>query len=209
MTKSSQALETRIVATALKMFNEIGIEYVGMRELATALGIRIGNLTYYFPTKDDLVYRLSLQLSEENSRTIVANEAMNLSLFFGMLAEVFRNHVRYRCLMLSFVHIMQRNPHIAKRYSKTLTERIDTWERNVQSLIAQGYLKADKQEVAFLVSSLSLISRFWISEAAVSFRNDTGEVQMKHYLMMIGRIFVPYATPKGKKFLNEYLASGE
>jgi len=209
MTKSSQALEARIVTTALKMFNESGIEYVGMRELALALGIRIGNLTYYFPTKDDLVYRLSLQLSEENSRTIVANEAMNLSLFFGMLAEVFRNHVRYRCLMLSFVHIMQRNPHIAKRYSKTLTERIDTWERNVQSLIAQGYLKADKQEVAFLVSSLSLISRFWISEAAVSFRNDTGEVQMKHYLMMIGRIFVPYATPKGKKFLNEYLSSGE
>src|SRR5918995_2707821 len=100
MKKGDYPLESRIVDTALEMFNASGIEYVGMRELATALGIRIGNLTYYFPTKDDLVYRLSLQLAEENSRTIIAVEAMTMPLFFDMLRMVFRNHVKYRCLML-------------------------------------------------------------------------------------------------------------
>ena len=65
---SKSPTEKKIVETALKMFNESGIEYVGMRELAAALDMRIGNLTYYFPTKDDLVNRISLDLAEENNR---------------------------------------------------------------------------------------------------------------------------------------------
>ena len=206
MKKGDYPLESRIVDTALKMFNDNGIEYVGMRELAAALDIRIGNLTYYFPTKDDLVYRLSLQLAEDNSKTIIAIETMTMSLFFDMLEAVFKNHLKYRCLMLSFVHIMQRNPLIAKRYSKTQSERSDTWRKNIQALIAGKYLTADEEEVVYLVSSLSLIARFWISEAAVSFRSQSEEDQMQHYLKMIARIFLPYCTTKGKKYVGELLA---
>ncbi|RYZ50620.1 MAG: TetR/AcrR family transcriptional regulator, partial [Chitinophagaceae bacterium] len=33
---------------ALELFNERGIEYVGLRELAALLNIRVGNITYYF-----------------------------------------------------------------------------------------------------------------------------------------------------------------
>ena len=63
-----KSTEEKIVQTALRMFNESGIEYVGMRELAGALKMRVGNLTYYFPTKDDLVNRISLDLAEENNK---------------------------------------------------------------------------------------------------------------------------------------------
>ena len=55
MSKSEITTEEKILAKALEMFNERGIEYVGMRELAATLNIRVSNITYYFPTKDDLV----------------------------------------------------------------------------------------------------------------------------------------------------------
>ena len=42
--ESRSPVEANTVATALKLFNESGVEYVGMRELATSLGLRIGNL---------------------------------------------------------------------------------------------------------------------------------------------------------------------
>src|SRR5204863_4216516 len=106
---------------------ESGIEYVGMRELAASLDMRIGNLTYYFPTKDDLVNRLSLDLAEENSKTIVPMEEVTMVGFFDMLVQVFRNHVKYRCLMVSFVHLIERNPQISKRYNKTQVSRNETW----------------------------------------------------------------------------------
>lgn len=204
--ESKSPTEKKIVETALKMFNETGIEYVGMRELAAVLKMRVGNLTYYFPTKDDLVNRLSLDLAEENNRTIVPLEHVTIKDFFDMLQQVFRNHIRYRCLMLSFVHIMERNPIVAKRYSKTQSTRNVTWSTNIQALRKGKYISADDNEVDFLVSTIGLIARFWISEAAISFKQQTEEQQMQHYSKMIARIFLPFATAKGKRELEALLS---
>ena len=132
-------------------------------------------------------------------------ENMTMPVFFEMLQQVFRNHLKYRCLMLSFVHVIQRNPLIAKRYSKTQSERSDTWAKNIHALIASKYLEADKDAVAFLVSSIGLIARFWISEAAISFRNQSEDDQISHYLSMIARIFLLYSTRKGKRYLEGLL----
>ena len=203
MKKGDVGLETRIVDTALKMFNEKGIEYVGMRELATLLDIRIGNRNYYFPTKDDLVNRISLALAQENSRIIIPVEEITMPLFFNMLQQVFERHLKYRCLMLSFVHLVQRNPAISKRYSKTQAERNDVWAKNIQGLIKSKYLVANTREVDYLVATIALIARFWISEAAISFRTTSEQAQIKHYLDMIARIFLPYATAKGRKFFEQ------
>lgn len=75
--------------------------------------------------------------------------------------------------MLSFVHIMQRNPIVAKRYSKTQSQRNETWSKNVEALRAAKYIRADQSQVDFLVSAIAFIERFWISEAAISARNQT------------------------------------
>ena len=203
--ESRSPVEANIVATALKLFNESGVEYVGMRELATSLGLRIGNLTYYFPTKDDLVNRLALELAEENNRIIVPLEDVTIEQFFEMLEKVFRNHLKYRCLMLSFVHIMKRNPLVAKRYSKVQTVRNAVWLTNIEALKKSRYISANKKEVEFLVSSIALIARFWISEAAVSFKDTTEDEQIQYYLKMIARIFQPYATEKATPFIEKFL----
>ncbi len=203
--ESKSPTEKKIVQTALKLFNESGIEYVGMRELATALEMRVGNLTYYFPTKDDLVNRLSLDLAEENSKTIVTLGQVTMKAFFSMLQQVFRNHHKYRCLMLSFVHIMQQNPIIAKRYGKIQTSRNETWSKNIQGLREGKFISADTVEVDFLVSTIALIARFWISEANLSYKNLSEEQQQQHYTRMIARIFLPYATAKGKRDLMPLL----
>jgi AcrR family transcriptional regulator len=207
MKKNDQGLESLIVDTALQMFNDRGIEYVGMREIASELNIRIGNLNYYFPTKDDLVNRLSLDLAAENNATIVSITEITMPVFFEMLEKVFHTHLKYRCLLLSFVHVVQRNPVIAKRYNKTQSHRNETWVKNVHALIESGYITAEGPEIDFLVSTIALIARFWISESVVSFRKASEQEQIDHYIRMIARIFLPYATTKGKKYLNTLLAS--
>lgn len=202
MGKKESTLEYRIVETALRMFNDKGIEYVGMRELAAELGIRIGNLTYYFPTKDDLVNRISLELARENSDTMVPVEQISMAIFFDVIEQVFRNHLKYRCLMLSFVHIVQRNASIAKRYRKTQSERKSTLLHNIRSLIKLKEIQANKAEIDFLVSAISLIARFWISESVVSYGSESETEQGNRYIRMIARIFFPYATAKGRRCLK-------
>ena len=204
--KNKLDTEERIVRVALEMFNKAGVEYVGMRELAAALDMRIGNLTYYFPTKDDLVNRLSLDLASENNKTIVPLEEVTIKVFFEMLRQVFQNHLKYRCLMLSFVHILERNPIISKRYGKIQSKRNETWANNVLALQKGKYIATHNQaEIDFLVSSIALIARFWISEATISYKGQSEQFQITHYLKMIARIFIPYATSKGKKDLEEML----
>src|SRR6476660_9287329 len=76
MSKLKTDTRSKIRDKALEMFNERGIEYVGLRELAGILDMRVSNITYYFPTKDDLVYEISMGLNQANSQVMVADDAM-------------------------------------------------------------------------------------------------------------------------------------
>ena len=206
MSKSTIDTRQKILDKALEMFNERGIEYVGLRELASILDMRVSNITYYFPTKDDLVYALSLELSKSNSALIVENENLTISSFLQTLHRVFQNHITFRCLLLSVVHLMRQNKHMSANYKNTQKVRNRTLYSNMQALERAGYLNPkDETEREFLVSGISLISRFWISEAAVSFDQLSTEEQIRHYLMLISKLLTPYATAKGKRDIQAFL----
>jgi AcrR family transcriptional regulator len=210
MSKSKMHTKDKILDKALEMFNERGIEYVGLRELAGVLDMRVGNITYYFPTKDDLVYQLSLELGKKNSGVMVPLENISLASFLEVQYKVFQHHQQFRCLLLSFVHLMQQNKLIAAAYKETQKTRKETIQSNVNVLVRSGYLNVkDDTELEFLVTTLALVSRFWISEAAISFRNQTSDHQIRYYLNLITTLFMPYSTSKGKKDIRNYLANLE
>src|SRR5215212_8185580 len=119
MSKTHMNTRDKILNKALEMFNERGIEYVGLRELASVLDMRVSNITYYFPTKDDLVYELSLELGKKNAAIIIERESLTMEGFLDILHQVFQNHVTFRCLLLSVVHLTKQNKHLATAYKKT------------------------------------------------------------------------------------------
>jgi AcrR family transcriptional regulator len=206
MSKSKLNTRDKILDKALEMFNERGIEYVGLRELASVLDMRVSNITYYFPTKDDLVYALSLELSKKNAALIAERESLTMLAFLQVLHQVFQNHVTFRCLLLSVVHLLQQNKHMAAAYKKTQNVRNATLKLNLQALEGGGYLKIqDETDREFLVSGISLISRFWISEAAVSFRNLSTEEQIRYYLLLLTKLLMPYSTAKAKKEIRTFI----
>ncbi|MES2764806.1 MAG: TetR/AcrR family transcriptional regulator, partial [Bacteroidota bacterium] len=84
--------------------------------------------------------------------------------------------------------------------------RNETLKKNLLNLQKNKFLKTiTEDEINFLVSSISLIARFWISEASVSFRGWPEEAQKEHYIGMIARILLPYATAKGKAEIEGFL----
>ena len=208
MSKSNISTRQKILDKALEMFNERGIEYVGLRELAAILDIRVGNITYYFPTKDDLVYELSLELGKQNSLIIVTSSDMSISRFMSIQYQVFKNHQKFRCLLLSFVHVMKQNKLIAAAYTKRQKIRRDTIKANISVMAASGYLKLESEaENDFLVSAIALISRFWISEAAISGTKMNEEQQIRYYLNLLSGLIMPYTTARGKKDLQQFAGS--
>lgn len=206
MSKKEKISTKELIADkALEMFNKNGIEYVGVRELASLLNMRVSNITYYYPTKDDLVNQLSLNLNKLNSETVVADEQVTIESFFEMMRHVFKNHLKYACLFLSVVHIMKQNKVISKRYKQTQAERSDTLKKNIDTLTRFGYLKVHNEaDREYIISSIAFTVRFWISESAIVFEHLSPEQQIDHYLSQIARTMAPFATAKGRRELEKF-----
>jgi AcrR family transcriptional regulator len=197
----------KIQEKALEMFNETGIEYVGMREIARTLGIRVSNITYYFPTKDDLVNALWIRMNQLNNSIVIQNENITVYSFLHMLKSVFTNHYVYRCIMKSFVHLMQRNKFIADHYMENIAKRNEVLYQNIDSMISNGFLhEMEKSEKDSLVSNLAMIIRFWISDSTISFSPSSGESLISEYISNLARLLIPYATSEGKKEIDHFLA---
>ncbi|MDB5252029.1 MAG: hypothetical protein JWP27_1198 [Flaviaesturariibacter sp.] len=183
----------KILDQALKLFNERGIEYVGLREIAAVLDLRVGNITDYFPTKDDLVHELSIRLGAANAAVMKGAGGLSLADFYARLGQVMQNHLAYRGLLVSVVHLMRQNRHLAVSYKETQAARNASLKSMLASLQQAGELrKLRKTELDFLVLSISLISRFWISEAALSTQDLTDDEQVARYRFLIKNLLAPY-----------------
>lgn len=195
----------KLISRALELFNENGIEYVGMRELAADLNMRVGNVTYYFPTKDDLVMEVISGLGDMNSKTI-GTDCSSITNFLSMYRQLFNNQYQYRCLLLSFVHLVSRHSLFGSNYAITEAKRREALQNHVTSMIKNNCLSASLvgDQIEFIVSHISLISRFWLSEARISYTNWTLEQIIAHYLDILGDALLPYATDEGKKQVDDF-----
>lgn len=201
------ATQQKIIKRALDLFNLKGIEYVGMRELAADLGMRIGNLTYYFPTKDDLVFSISQAYTESNTQ--IHSEILSNSLYDFLYKNrlLFENGLKYQCLLLSMVHLMEQNARIAANYRGNVTQtRMSGLAHDIEFLETNKYLKfGSDDDKSLIISSNSLQSRFWLSEAVLTESRQNLSRQLRHYLRMKALLFRPYATRKGLEDIERFI----
>ena len=204
---SKNTTKENIFNQALRMFNEQGIEYVGMREIAKELDIRVGNITYYFPTKDDIVAAIVTELADANNTILEAGDDLSMSTFLQMYSETSSNQFKYRCLFVSFVYLMEHNPKVKEVYIPNQEKRYKTIRKNLKLLMQNGYMDASLNDrtLDFLVSSISLMSRFWLSEGRLRF-NDAGKRTLfKHYLELFALHLHPYATKQGRRDIDRFI----
>ena len=86
-TASGRDTRQTVLENARRLFNEKGVGDVSMRAVAAACGISVGNLTYYFPRKADLVRAL---MTEDVSETLVHEKTVGLE----QLDHIFSNMIR-------------------------------------------------------------------------------------------------------------------
>lgn len=205
MSKKKINTKDKILAKALEMFNEKGIEYVGLRELAAILDIRVSNITYYFPTKDDLVNSLSTELNQLNSGVMTEDMGPDLKTFLANMEKVFHHQLKYRCLLLSVVHLVSQNKIISARHKQTQRDRNQIFNSNIRLLTERGFLQFKKEEESgALIAQLGMFARFWLSEAAISYQQFKGEEQIRYYLQLYALLLKPYATERGREELQKF-----
>lgn len=78
----NKALRAELLSTARRLFNERGFDGVTLREIAGALDISVGNLTYYFHTKEELVEAAVLEKQGDGGAFRPADSLEGLDDFF-------------------------------------------------------------------------------------------------------------------------------
>jgi AcrR family transcriptional regulator len=196
-----------VLDRARDLFNEFGLEGVGVRDLARDLGLSPGNVSYYFPRKQDLIDALMAELAERQAANVAGlGDAEGLAGLLQRYRRTFEAQYDYRCLARALVHIVDAYPELAERYRGVELDRRRGLTRALGALIG-GDLRADTDTatLARLVGTFTLVARFWSSEAHVSFPDRAPHEVIDHYLSLIAHALWGPATSRGRRSLRPFL----
>jgi AcrR family transcriptional regulator len=207
---SKKELTTRqfILATALQAFNRQGIEAVGVRDLAALLKLSAGNVTYYFPTREDLLKELVSDL--DSSLRLLTDKVTitNVAEFISQQRLILDTQFHYRCLYLSYGTLMVFNKKAHNGLKKLDKQRTEQLKLSLQVLTKSTSL--DKLDSSDLKAFLLLISNFSVSWVACVLGNNPTikkDQAVKEALESFSTLISPYFSKKGKQDLAKALKS--
>ncbi len=197
-----------ILKTALETFNKQGYEHVSTYDIARKLKISQGNLTYHFPTKQQLINSLAKKMITEIDEFIleVSNE-FSLKNFYDNLHKTFEINLKYKFIYMNYSQIVLNDPDLNKYFIQNSKERKKLLFIILSTLVENGYLNS-KDILSFnnrLADLINMIAIYWVPESAI-YHSDKSESEIiKHHLQLIFIQFFPYLTNQGKTNIHPIL----
>lgn len=199
-----------ILKAALELFNKKGIDEVRTRDIAKEIQISLGNLTYYFPSKNDIVLALVQEagIAIDDALTQKGNAPQKniLHLYYNQVEIIFTTHLKYRFLFGRWGEIISSSKEIQSFAQGFLKVRFDQWHGLNQQLVseklAHSTLEKDSHAHSYLINILAL---FWHQEFMIYFPNLTDQQKIKKALAIFFQSYKPYLTKKGWDQLSPLL----
>lgn len=196
----------KILKEAINQFNEKGINQVGVREIARALNISPGNMSYHFPKKEDLLFALLQNYSFTNRtyRQQYLDGDITIQNLLGLFRKMFENQYQHRGIFSELVQVGRLiSEGTAYNYSEGQQERVNDFDRIISVLQKSGQLVDGERNRQYLLSFLTLFGRFWISEALLFKPNAKKSEVIEHYIDQLRHQLTLYATESGKQMLQK------
>lgn len=200
MKKSTKA---KIINKSIELFNEKGYGAVTLFEIAGALDMTRGNLTYHFKDKDLLleaiVEGMWSKLDEEKDKT------RRLPSFENMHNEVqsfYQIQKKYAFVFLDINVISHHN--VRERFQKRIEENAKDMQATIAFAIAAGNMHPEPYEGIYhsLAFNTWMISFFWINQQKIKgedFENYSEEGELQIWSMLL-----PHLTEKGLKAFHDF-----
>ena len=197
----SKDTRNQILSAAKTLFNERGYNDVSTRDIAGAVGISKGNLTYYFKKKEDIVEAL-LTESPGGGEILKPETLDELNDFFIDIQKVTRENAYY------FWHrtqMSQLSPIIRKMQSSAFEANVDSLTGAFSSLCDDGMIRKEeyKGEYANIIDSLIISSIYWIPYSKL--RSSGDGKSRADYPGHAWGIMYPLLTGKGRDAAEGFL----
>ena len=191
----------KIIATAIDLFNIHGTKAISTNHIAKEMGISPGNLYYHFRSKNDIIWSISDNFSNELGSVFkiqldsISDFSSNLSSLFN---RFFKIQQSYQFLFLEGVHLTKQDSRLLDNYT------------NLRSLIKKGYhellsnlvkIKIMKRQSLNIIDDLLdaqwIIMWYWINHTILD-RNTYDDFQIKKGIKLSFSIIKPQLTSIGK-----------
>ncbi len=151
---------SEILKEAKKQFNERGFNAVSTGDIAGALQISKGNLTYYFKKKEEIVEAILLE-SEGGPLPDVPAGMMELNDYFADMQQVVQENAFY---FWHHAQLSQLSPKIRERQNVVYQQNTAKLTKALAILQADGMLRKEEYtgEYDHVVDSLLLSSIYWL-----------------------------------------------
>ncbi len=202
-------LKEKILIKAVELFNERGISSTSPNQIAAALDISTGNLTYHFKTKAILIKEVYEKMYED-SRDFIKLEGYLTLEDFRRIFIAFRGFMREHSFFFQdLFFILNHYPEVGKLYEESNLMRLERGRLLFEHYIETGRMIPEKEGINydFLAHNVWMVAAFWnlqskIFTPGVLFDKPMGLVDMTWYMIL------PYLTKKGKEEydqINDYL----
>ncbi len=202
--------QQRVLDTSAELFNQYGIEAVSIAQVAAALQISTGNLTYHYKRKQDLVSAHAKGLEHDLSSALenfpyVSSPAVFAQAFVDVIALT----LRFRFLFTGANYILQNDLIPFERYAALIDTIKQTLLARTKWLIENGYMRKVERpyRLEMLVDS---IWRQWLGWLHVSqIRAPAAKVPLNRILVeAVSHILFlshPYIDPAFAKRVHDEL----
>lgn len=192
-----------IIDKAIALFNEKGISTVTMRQIAEALTISPGNLTYHYKTKDELVQVIYQQIHDESSDYISFDGYITLNDFELILKKFYQLRKRYSFFFNDIVFINRQFPVVAELYKAANIRRFQQSRKLVDYYITTDRMISEDEFINYdkIVHTIWMINTFWPSQEQIM-TSDEYSANQTTPIDITWQVIFPYLSKKGKE---EYL----
>ncbi|MDL2237962.1 TetR/AcrR family transcriptional regulator [Christensenellaceae bacterium OttesenSCG-928-K19] len=135
-----KGIKTKILETAIKLFGEQGYNQVSMRDIAGELGISVGNLTYHYKRKEDLVEAAVLGTRKDYQKRAPMDTLCELNDYF---IRMFERHKKNAYYFRHYTQLAQVCPAVYQSQVSVIRDIYDTLEQTVHRFVESGLMQPD------------------------------------------------------------------
>lgn len=197
----------KILQTAIKQYNEVGVQGITSRHIAAEMGISHGNLDYHYKTKEDIILAIYEKMREEMSDYFIArNENTSpIEHVHLLLIQLEEFQYSYRFMNLDVLEITRAYPNITELLQKTSEYRKLQMDFLFQQFRSSEYMIQIEPEIFEQTQHIiRIIITFWLSQ-----REVLATIQFTQKGAMVKSIWAvinPYLTEKGVKEKDQIIA---
>lgn len=202
----SQNVKQKILDRALALYNEHGVPYVGVRELAKDLQLKGGNINYYFPTKEDIVLALVQDLQQANEVVLSEEREHTFYHFLDMHKKVCENQYNYRSIIVSTPLLLKQYSKVREAFQEVSPVTQQGLFDELKTLLMRGYIQGSKlQELDAMLQCIITMNRYWLSDVIIDHNNIDKEIVISKYLKQIAAVLSCVANENGKADINRFI----